>query len=209
MANPGEGIPSKKAQLRAQIRAQRAATSPAIHADRDAAIAVNAEKLFATQPPGARIACYLSAPTEPGTNELVRALLDRGFEVIAPRVRGSHLDWAVVTAASSFETGSFGIREVNGPSVGLDTEPLRSAELVFVPALAIDHAGVRLGQGGGFYDRTLEHLVTGPAGGPLLIGVINQDELYDELPAEDHDRLVAAALSQTSITYLPTETRHF
>ena len=97
---------------------------------------------------------------------------------------------------------------MNGPSVGLDTEPLRSAELVFVPALAIDHAGVRLGQGGGFYDRTLEHLVTGPAGGALVIGVINQDELYDDLPAEDHDRLVAAALSQTSITYLPVEPRH-
>jgi 5-formyltetrahydrofolate cyclo-ligase len=52
-------------------------------------------------------------------------------------------------------------------------------------------------------------LVTGPAGGPLLIGVINQDELYDELPVEDHDRVVAAALSPTSITYLPTDTRHF
>ena len=209
MANPGDGIPSKKAQLRAQIRAQRAATDRGIHADRDAAIARNAETLFASQPPGARIACYLSAPTEPGTNALVRALLDHGFEVIAPRVRGIHLDWAVVTAASSFETGSFGIREVTGPSVGLDAEPLRSAELIFVPALAIDHHGVRLGQGGGFYDRTLEPLVTGPAEGPLLVGVINQDELYDELPAEDHDRLVAAALSQASITYLPVETGRF
>ena len=209
MANPGDGIPSKKAQLRAQIRAQRAATARGIHADRDAAIARNAETLFASQPPGARIACYLSAPTEPGTNALVRALLDHGFEVIAPRVRGIHLDWAVVTAASSFETGSFGIREVTGPSVGLDAEPLRSAELIFVPALAIDHHGVRLGQGGGFYDRTLEPLVTGPAEGPLLVGVINQDELYDELPAEDHDRLVAAALSQASITYLPVETGRF
>ncbi len=209
MANPGDGIPSKKAQLRAQIRAQRAATARGIHADRDAAIARNAETLFGSKPPGARIACYLSAPTEPGTNALVRALLDHGFEVIAPRVRGSHLDWAVVTAASSFETGSFGIREVTGPSVGLDTEPLRSAELIFVPALAIDHHGVRLGQGGGFYDRTLEPLVTGPAEGPLLVGVINQDELYDELPAEDHDRLVAAALSQASITYLPVETGRF
>ena len=209
MANPGDGIPSKKAQLRAQIRAQRAATARGIHADRDAAIARNAETLFASKAPGARIACYLSAPTEPGTNALVRALLDHGFEVIAPRVRGIHLDWAVVTAASSFETGSFGIREVTGPSVGLDTEPLRSAELIFVPALAIDHHGVRLGQGGGFYDRTLEPLVTGPAEGPLLVGVINQDELYDELPAEDHDRLVAAALSQASITYLPVETGRF
>ena len=209
MANPGDGIPSKKAQLRAQIRAQRAATARGIHADRDAAIARNAETLFASQPPGARIACYLSAPTEPGTNALVRALLDHGFEVIAPRVRGIHLDWAVVTAASSFETGSFGIREVTGPSVGLDTDPLRSAELIFVPALAIDHHGVRLGQGGGFYDRTLEPLVTGPAEGPLLVGVINQDELYDELPAEDHDRLIAAALSQASITYLPVETGRF
>ena len=209
MAPLADDASAAKASLRAKIRAHRSALAPAVLAARDAELAATARTIFKGLTPGARVACYLSAPTEPGTNALVRALIADGFEVITPRVRGQSLDWAVVLAASTFETGSFGIREVTGPSVGQDAEPLRSAAVIFIPALAIDHRGVRLGQGGGFYDRTLEHLVTGPHVGPLLVGVINQDELYDELPAEDHDRLVAVALSQTSITYLPTEPQRF
>ncbi|MDA3021497.1 MAG: 5-formyltetrahydrofolate cyclo-ligase [Actinomycetota bacterium] len=204
MAPFADGASAAKANLRAQIRARRSAIDPVVLAARDDDLARTAQALILNLPAGARVACYLSSPTEPGTNALVRALITGGFEVIAPRVRGRDLDWAVASAASTFVTGSFGIREVSGPSVGQGAEPLRSAGLVFVPALAIDHRGVRLGQGGGFYDRTLEQLATGPAAGPLLVGVINQDELYDELPAEDYDRVVAAALSPAAITYLPT-----
>ncbi len=206
MAPLTDGASAAKANLRAQIRGRRSALDPAVLAARDGELAATAGALIKDLPPDARVACYLSAPTEPGTNALVRALLTGGFEVIAPRVRGLDLDWAVVSAASTFATGSFGIREVTGPSVGQGAEPLRSAVLVFVPALAVDHRGVRLGQGGGFYDRALEHLKTGPPAGPQLVGVINQDELYDKLPAEDNDRVVAAALSPIKLTYLPKAT---
>jgi len=64
------------------------------------------------------------------------------------------------------------------------------AGLVLVPALAADRRGVRLGQGGGYYDMTLP--LAGP--GASLVVVLNDEELVDELPAEPHDQRVHAAL---------------
>ena len=54
------------------------------------------------------------------------------------------------------------------------------ADVVLVPALAVDAAGRRLGRGGGSYDRALARV------GPLvpLIALIYDDELVEQVPAE-------------------------
>ena len=67
----------------------------------------------------------------------------------------------------------------------------RDAAVVFVPALAVDRAGTRLGRGAGFYDRTLP--LAGPAA--RLVAVVRDDELVDELPAEPHDVPMTHALT--------------
>jgi 5-formyltetrahydrofolate cyclo-ligase len=63
--------------------------------------------------------------------------------------------------------------------------------VVLVPALAVDHAGVRLGRGAGFYDRTLP--LTHPSA--RLVAVVRDDELVDEIPAEAHDVPMTHALT--------------
>jgi 5-formyltetrahydrofolate cyclo-ligase len=65
------------------------------------------------------------------------------------------------------------------------------AAVVFVPALAVDRAGVRLGRGAGFYDRTLP-LARSSA---LLVAMVRDDELVDEIPAEPHDIPMTHALT--------------
>jgi 5-formyltetrahydrofolate cyclo-ligase len=65
------------------------------------------------------------------------------------------------------------------------------AAVVFVPALAVDRAGVRLGRGAGFYDRTLRS--AGPSA--RLVAVVRDDELVDEIPAEPHDVPMTHALT--------------
>jgi 5-formyltetrahydrofolate cyclo-ligase len=80
------------------------------------------------------------------------------------------------------------------PAVGL-------ADLVVVPALAVDRAGVRLGRGGGSYDRALAR--TRPDA--LLVALLYQGELVDALPTEPHDaRVDVAILPETGIARLPT-----
>ena len=71
--------------------------------------------------------------------------------------------------------------------------------MVLVPALAVDHAGNRLGRGGGSYDRALARV------GPLipLIALVYDDELLDHVPTAPHDVPVRAAVSPlTGITVM-------
>lgn len=73
----------------------------------------------------------------------------------------------------------------------LDGAPgrLADADVVLVPALAVDRSGVRLGRGGGSYDRALPR-----ARGPV-VALLHEGELVDVLPAEPHDvRVDAVAL---------------
>jgi hypothetical protein len=65
-----------------------------------------------------------------------------------------------------------------------ETATLESADIIFVPALAAEFTGNRLGKGKGFYDRAL----TG-AQAPVA-AVIYQHELLDAVPAEPHDARV-------------------
>ena len=65
---------------------------------------------------------------------------------------------------------------------GVDT--IRTAALVIVPALAVDRStGVRLGRGGGSYDRALARV------GPNVptVALLHEGELLDGVPAEPHD----------------------
>ena len=66
---------------------------------------------------------------------------------------------------------------------------------MFVPGLAVDRSGHRLGQGGGYYDRTLASVPSHADGGPLLVIVLFDDEVRDEVPYEPHDCRVDAALT--------------
>jgi 5-formyltetrahydrofolate cyclo-ligase len=73
----------------------------------------------------------------------------------------------------------------------LPAEAVADATIVFVPALAVDGAGVRLGRGAGFYDRSLP--LADPAA--RLVAVVRDDELVDRIPAERHDVRMTHALT--------------
>jgi 5-formyltetrahydrofolate cyclo-ligase len=66
-----------------------------------------------------------------------------------------------------------------------------TAQVVLVPALAVDRRGVRLGRGGGFYDRSL--MLCGP--GARLVAVVRDSEVLDEVPGEAHDVPMTHALT--------------
>ena len=86
-------------------------------------------------------------------------------------------------------TGRFGLLEPAGPRLGPGA--LAAADVVVVPALAVDRRGARLGRGRGYYDRALAHARPGA----VLVAVVFDDELVDALPAEPHDRRVSAVVT--------------
>jgi 5-formyltetrahydrofolate cyclo-ligase len=66
-------------------------------------------------------------------------------------------------------------------------------QILLVPGLAMSKKGQRLGRGGGFYDRYLEHF-TG-----LKIGLTFDCCLLETLPEEDHDQLMDWVISESGI----------
>jgi 5-formyltetrahydrofolate cyclo-ligase len=81
------------------------------------------------------------------------------------------------------------MREPTGPPLGITV--IATAVLVLVPALAVDRRGIRLGRGGGHYDRTLPLARSGTP----LVAIVRDDEVLASLPAEPHDFPVTAALT--------------
>jgi 5-formyltetrahydrofolate cyclo-ligase len=74
-------------------------------------------------------------------------------------------------------------------------------DVVFVPLLAFDRQGGRLGQGGGFYDRTIAALRA--RGSVLAVGVAYAGQEVAELALEPHDQRLDAILTETAFILIP------
>ncbi|OBJ67962.1 5-formyltetrahydrofolate cyclo-ligase [Mycobacterium sp. 1274756.6] len=176
-----------KAELRRRLLAARRAVAPAVRAAEADALAGWA----ATLPiDGDTVCAYVPVGVEPGSATLLDALVRRGVRVLVPVVGGvdEPLRWAEYRQAD-LVTGPFGLREPPGP--GRDPATLAEAALVLVPALAVDGRGVRLGRGGGYYDRSL------PLRDPraAVVAVVRDEELLAAVPAEAHDVRMSHALT--------------
>jgi 5-formyltetrahydrofolate cyclo-ligase len=192
------GVAAEKAALRRRLLADRARLSPdqraaAGRALRDAVLELPQVRMAGT------IAAYYSLSSEPDTHGLVYALWKRGGYVLLPLLRpDADLDWASYEGPDSLRPGPRGLAEPGEPPRGMDA--VARADLVLVPALAVDRGGVRLGRGGGSYDRALARV----APGIPTIALLYDGELLDEVPADDHDQRVRlVARPSAGITRLP------
>jgi len=134
---------------------------------------------------GARkCALYLSMSDEIAVEELVNAH-DSPLSVqwYAPRcLPGRKLGfYRYIPGKTILQTSGFGVREpVPEDTAALSTEAL---DAVLVPALLLTPHGVRLGYGGGYYDRFLPQLRPGC----VTIGVLPSELVVDELPQDSWD----------------------
>jgi 5-formyltetrahydrofolate cyclo-ligase len=145
------------------------------------------------------IAAYYSVGTEPDSRGLIFALWKRGSYVILPvLLPDGDLDWASYEGPDSLVPGPRGLLQPAEPVRGVET--VARAEVVLVPALAVDVAGNRLGRGSGSYDRALSRV------GPQVpvIALLYDCELLPSVPARPHDQRVrAVARPGHGITWLP------
>ena len=132
------------------------------------------------------VAAYVPIRTEPGSPAMLDVLAELCETVLLPVVStgpaGEHLPlrWGRYVPGQ-LNAARFGLREPTGAA--LPPSALTEAQLVLVPALAVDRRGARLGRGGGFYDRSLPFC----APGTRLVAVVRDGDLFDELPSEPHD----------------------
>ncbi len=142
----------------------------------------------------ASVAAYVSMGNEPGTSALLDGLVAAGKRVILPvLLPGGDLDWGVYSGEGDLVRARLGLLEPAGPGLGPDA--IGTPDAVLVPGLAVASDGMRLGRGGGSYDRAL---------GRVPVGTFTCVLLYDaevgiDVPREAHDRPVTAAATPRGI----------
>jgi len=195
-AGPGD-LAAAKGALRVQLLAARRALtaeerSGAGRSLRDAVLALPETEMAGT------VAAYYSVGAEPETHGLIFALWKRGAYVLLPLLRpDGDLDWASYEGPDSLAPGPRGLLEPTEPPRGVTA--ITSADLVIVPAVAVDRGGARLGRGGGSFDRALARI--GPS--VLTVALLHDGELVDRVPTDEHDVPVrAAALPAEGISRL-------
>lgn len=173
-----------KAELRRRLLASRRALTPAELAASGRSIRDAVLDLPETQMAGT-VAAYWSIGAEPDTHGLLFGLWKRGSYVLLPLLLpDGDLDWASYEGPDSLRPGPRGLLEPSEPARGVGA--VCSADLVLVPALAVDRSGLRLGRGGGSYDRALARV-----GAQVpTVALLYDSELLDRVPAAPHDQRV-------------------
>jgi 5-formyltetrahydrofolate cyclo-ligase len=179
-----------KADLRAAVLAERRSLPAHVRVANAAALLTVLAELLRTHAP--RLVCaYVPVGSEPGGPDLaaaLRAALPGPAGLLLPVLRPDNdLDWAPY--AGSLVPAGRGLREPPGERLGVDA--VAGAELIVAPALAVDRRGMRLGRGGGSYDRALARV---PAGVPV-VALLHDGELVDRVPEAAHDQRVTGAIT--------------
>jgi len=184
-ASGAEKSSSGKFALRDRLLAARKLLSPEDRAKAAAAVQAALKDLVRAQSP-TMIAGYVPLGPEPGGADLPEILGDR---LILPVLRPDNdLDWVRYEGPDTLRPGPRGLREPIGPRLGVDA--VTEATLLIVPALAVDTSGIRMGRGGGSYDRVLARV-----GRAYSVALLHDGELLPTVPAEPHDRRVHAVIT--------------
>ena len=177
-----------KTALRAKLRARRRALSPATQQRHAVTIASRVAQM-AWFRSAQRVALYSAADGEVDTNPLAQRSWHLGKEVFLPRIRADRrMEFALYRRGDTLQRGIFGTLEPHTRRRALLPDQL---DIVFTPLVGFTASGVRLGMGGGFYDRCFSQTPR-----PLLIGLAHYCQREDAIPAEAWDVVLTQVITE-------------
>jgi 5-formyltetrahydrofolate cyclo-ligase len=191
------GLADARKPLRAALRARRRAVTAAQRISSAQLVARNVDRWLHLRP-GWCIALYASLPEELGTTPLIELARARGCHLYLPRIDRHRLGRKMRFVAMNERRRSnrLGIDEPEGARV----IGARWLDVVFVPLVGFDSRGVRLGVGGGYYDRAFAfrrwrsvwHT-------PRLVGLAYSFQQVDEIIPATHDVMLDAVVTERGV----------
>ncbi|MGA8093479.1 MAG: 5-formyltetrahydrofolate cyclo-ligase [Steroidobacteraceae bacterium] len=188
MALPNSSVTDARRSLRASLRARRRAVSASERARAAIQVARHADGILHLRS-GQRIGIYAATAEELDTSCLIALAQRRGCHVYLPRIDSrSHVRamcFARLTAAArSLRSNRFGIIEPDGTRLA----SARLLDVVFLPLVGFDRHGIRLGMGGGYYDRAFGFRRLRIAWhAPLLVGIGYASQEVAHIAPAAHD----------------------
>ena len=144
------------------------------------------------------ISVYLAVDGEISLEGFMKGAARRNKHLYAPVLRGDSLRFAALRSGITLTPNRFGILE---PLGGRYIDP-RSLDLVLTPLVAFDDRGVRLGMGGGFYDRCFQFLAAREKWWrPKLVGVGYEHQHVKNIDAEAWDVRLWCAVTESGSYY--------
>ena len=187
-----------KAELRRVVIARRDALDLDVRAAKSAVICARLvellDRLGTTAPH--TVAVYAAMGSEVDPAAFAAAAAKRGWRVAYPcmlsateaAVCGQRMCTRTAAAGDApaapfiaHPTRAFAATDID--SIRFPIVPARALDMIVVPLVAFDHAGARLGYGGGCYDRYLPML--SPA--CQIVGIAFDEQRVDHVPTDVHD----------------------
>jgi 5-formyltetrahydrofolate cyclo-ligase len=197
VALPDSSLSSARRALRAELAARRRLVSAPERARAALQAARNADRalhLAAHQ----RIAVYAALPAELDTAPLIALAASRGCRLYLPRIDRRRASRAMRFAElrGPLRRNRLGIGEPEGTRV----VGARWLDLVFLPLVGFDAGGLRLGAGGGFYDRAFAfRQLRRVWRTPKLVGFGYAFQQLGNIIAAPHDVLMDAVVTDEGV----------
>ncbi len=138
-----------------------------------------------------RIFCYVSMTEEVDTRALLENMLADGKTVAVPLCREKGvMEARQITSMDQLKPGAYGILEPKEDTKKLEPETL---ELCVIPCVSSSPDGIRLGYGGGYYDRFL------PKTRAKRVILCQEQMLCENIPAESQDCPMDLVVTETGI----------
>jgi 5-formyltetrahydrofolate cyclo-ligase len=188
-------VPTRKA-LRAELRGKRRQLPSDVRTEAERRLASHVARRFHLHP-GQRVALYSPLPDELDIAPLARLARLHRAHIYLPRVTDRRKRrMSFVAAEGPMQESALGILEPGAaPSI-----PARKLDLVFLPLVGFDAAGMRLGMGGGYYDRAFAFLrlrLTWRR--PKLIGVGFAMQRVAAIDRASHDLHLDAVVTEEGV----------
>lgn len=195
-----------RSELRRALRERRRALTAPVRAQLSRRICREVLKAIGPAPRGRHIAAYAALAEEPDISAALAALGRRGALLYLPRIANfRRRRLAFASAAGELRANRYGIVE---PLPGAREVPAGRLDIVLVPLVGFDARGVRLGMGGGYYDRAFAFRRHARAlSRPRLIGIAYACQQVDTLPAAAHDVHLDAVVTERGLTRFPRSPR--
>jgi len=190
-------LSAARRSLRASLDARRRQVSASERAHAALLVARNVDRALHLQRHW-RIAAYAALPRELDAAPLIALAASRGCRIYLPRIDRQRASRRMrfVELHGRLRRNRLGIAEPEAAaSIGA-----RWLDVVFLPLLGFDRRGLRLGAGGGFYDRAFafRHLRQ-KWHTPRLIGLAYTFQEVDSITAAAHDVPLDAVVTEEGI----------